>query len=284
MSAKNIVVNAKKKIKEKRKGISPLSMLFLCMVYLFLYLPIAVVIAYSFNASPLNVVFTGFTTHWYVTMFSNTLLMNSFQNTLIVAATSTIISVVIGTLCAVGLFRFEFKLKSLITNTLYIPIAIPEIVFGIALLVFFSSIHLGTGLFTLILSHVTFSMPFVAITVRSRIAGFDRSIEEAARDLGANELRTFTRVTLPNIMPGVIAGGMLALTLSLDDVVISFFTSGPDSTTLPLRILGMVKKGVSPDVNALATLVIVGTIAIILIATFAQNRLEQKQGGNNSES
>jgi ABC-type spermidine/putrescine transport system, permease component II len=285
MSAKNIAKNAKKMtIKEKRKGISPLSMLFLCIVYLFLYLPIAVVIAYSFNASQLNVVFTGFTTHWYITMFSNTLLMNSFENTLIVALSSTIISVVIGTLCAVGLFRFEFKLKSLITNTLYIPIAIPEIVFGIALLVFFSSIHLQTGLLTLILSHVTFSMPFVAITVRSRIAGFDRSIEEAARDLGANELRTFTRVTLPNIMPGVIAGGMLALTLSLDDVVISFFTAGPDSTTLPLRILGMVKKGVSPDVNALATLVIAGTVAIMLIATFAQNRLEQKQGGNNSES
>ena len=129
---------------------------------------------------------------------------------------------------------------------------------------------------TLIISHVTFSMPFVVITVRARLAGFDRSIEEAARDLGANELRTFLRVTLPMISPGVLSGGMLALTMSLDDVVVSFFTAGPESTTLPLKILGMVRKGVSPDVNALSTLMIVGTIVILLTSTMIQGRLERK--------
>lgn len=268
---------------KNRAGFNPASMLYACLVYLFLYIPIIVVIVFSFNTSKINIKFDGFTAEWYLRMFDNTTLMESFQNTLIVAAASTAISIVIGTLCAVGLSRFEFKLKGLITNSLYIPIAIPEIVFGIALLVFFSSIELKTGMLTLILSHVTFSMPFVAITVRSRIAGFDRSIEEAARDLGANEFRTFMRVTLPIIMPGVIAGGMLALTLSLDDVVISFFTSGPGSTTLPLKILGMVKKGVSPDVNALSTLVILGTVAIMAISHSAQSRLEKKQGGNNSK-
>ena len=276
-----------KAIKRKdkdREAFRPLSMLYACLVYLFLYLPIIVVIVFSFNTSKINIKFEGFTAEWYMRMFDNVSLMESFQNTLIVAAASTAIAIVIGTLCAVGLSRFEFKLKGLITNSLYIPIAIPEIVFGIALLVFFSSIEMKTGLLTLILSHVTFSMPFVAITVRSRIAGFDRSIEEAARDLGANEFRTFMRVTLPIIMPGVIAGGMLALTLSLDDVVISFFTSGPGSTTLPLKILGMVKKGVSPDVNALSTLVILGTVIIMAVANSAQSRLEKKQGGNNSKS
>ncbi|MDX9871597.1 MAG: ABC transporter permease [Clostridia bacterium] len=274
-----ISIHNKKKIE-----FHPLSMLYACLVYLFLYLPIVIVIVFSFNTSKVNIKFQGFTTDWYFRMFDNSRLMESFYNTLLVAGASTVISIVIGTLCAVGLYRFEFKLKSLITNSLYIPIAIPEIVFGIALLVFFSSIHLKTGLLTLILSHVTFSMPFVAITVRSRIAGFDRSIEEAARDLGANEFRTFMRVTLPLIMPGVIAGGMLALTLSLDDVVISFFTSGPGSTTMPLYILGLVKKGVSPDVNALSTLVILGTIGIMVIAQVAQSRLEQNEGGNNSEN
>ncbi len=266
-----------------REAFRPLSMLYACLVYLFLYLPIIVVIVFSFNTSKINIKFEGFTAEWYMRMFDNLSLMESFQNTLIVAAVSTAVSIVIGTLCAVGLSRFEFKLKGLITNSLYIPIAIPEIVFGIALLVFFSSIEIKTGLLTLILSHVTFSMPFVAITVRSRIAGFDRSIEEAARDLGANEFRTFMRVTLPTIMPGIIAGGMLALTLSLDDVVISFFTSGPGSTTLPLKILGMVKRGVSPDVNALSTLVILGTVIIMAVANSAQSRLEKKQGGNNSK-
>jgi spermidine/putrescine transport system permease protein len=271
-----------KKLK-KNIGFHPASMFYACLVYLFLYIPIIVVIVFSFNTSKLNIVFEGFTTDWYIKMFSNTQLMDAFKNTVIVAGVSTLISVVIGTLCAVALFKFEFKLKSLITNSLYIPIAIPEIVFGIALLVFFSSINMRTGMLTLILSHVTFSMPFVAITVRARIAGFDRSIEEAARDLGANEFRTFLRVTLPIIMPGIISGGMLALTLSLDDVVISFFTTGASSTTLPLKILGMVKKGVSPDVNALSTLVILGTIAIMVVSHIAQSRLEQKQGGNNSK-
>lgn len=269
---------------KNKTGFRPLSMLYACLVYLFLYLPIVIVIAFSFNTSKVNIKFQGFTLDWYLKMFDNSRLMESFYNTLLVAGASTVISIVIGTLCAVGLFKFEFKLKSLITNSLYIPIAIPEIVFGIALLVFFSSINLQTGLLTLIVSHVTFSMPFVAITVRSRIAGFDRSIEEAARDLGANEFRTFMRVTLPLIMPGVIAGGMLALTLSLDDVVISFFTSGPGSTTMPLYILGLVKKGVSPDVNALSTLVILGTIGIMVFAQVAQSRLELKQGGHNSKN
>lgn len=264
---------------KKKREFKPLSVLYACLMYLFLFLPIVVVIAFSFNSSSRNIVFEDFTLEWYVRMFENEQLMDSFVNTIIVAASSTLISVVIGTLCAVGLYKFEFKLKKVISSALYIPIMIPELVFAIAMLVFFSSINVEMSMFTLIVSHVTFSMPFVVITVRSRMAGFDKSIEEAARDLGANELHTFFRVTLPMIMPGVISGGMLALTLSLDDVVVSYFTSGPESTTMPLKILGMVKKGVSPDVNALSTLMILGTVGILVLSTTIQNRLEQRQEG-----
>ena len=262
--------------RKARNRMKPLSMLYVGLVYAFLYLPIIVVVLFSFNTSRLNIQFEGFTLEWYSKMFQNELLMNAFWNTIIVAAVSTFLSTTIGTLCAVGLNRFEFKLTKLVSTTLYIPIVIPELVFGIAMLILFSSIHMPMNLFTLIVSHVTFSLPFVVITVRSRLAGFDRSIEEAARDLGANEIHTFFRVTLPMIAPGVISGAMLALTLSLDDVVVSFFTSGPESQTLPLRILGMVKKGISPDVNALSTLMIVGTVTILLMTTLIQNKMEKR--------
>lgn len=264
------------KRKKTSREIKPVSMAYACQIYLFLYLPIFVVIAFSFNSSKMNIVFQEFTVEWYFRMFDNRQLMQSFVNTILVAGVSTVLSVIIGTLCALGLYRFEFKLKNMVSSSLYIPIVIPELVFAIALLAFFSALNIPMSMFTLIVSHVTFSMPFVVITVRARLAGFDRSIEEAARDLGANAFRTFWRVTLPMIAPGVISGGMLALTMSLDDVVVSFFTAGPESTTLPLKILGMVRKGVSPDVNALSTLMIVGTIAILLTSNFIQERLERK--------
>ncbi len=225
----------------------------------------------------MNVTFEGFTVDWYITMWSNTLLMAAFKNTIIVALVSTIIATILGTLCAVGLNRFEFKLKSMISQALYIPIVIPELVFAIAMLILFSSMNITMNMVTLIISHVTFSLPFVVITVRSRMAGFDRSIEEAARDLGANEFRTFFRVTLPMIAPGVMSGAMLALTLSLDDVVVSFFTAGVNSQTLPLRILSMVKKGVSPDVNALSTLLIVGSVLLLVGTTVIQTKLEKQE-------
>lgn len=264
------------KKRRKVREFKPGSVFYACLIYLFLYLPIFVVIAFSFNTSKMNITFEGFTLEWYGRMFENRQLMQSFFNTVIVAGVSTVLSVIIGTLCALGLYKFEFKLKNVLSSSLYIPIVIPELVFAIALLIFFTSLNISMSMATLIIAHVTFSMPFVVITVRARLAGFDHSIEEAARDLGANELHTFWRVTLPMISPGVLSGGMLALTMSLDDVVVSFFTAGPESTTLPLKILGMVRKGVSPDVNALSTLMIVGTIVILLTSTMIQGRLERK--------
>lgn len=264
-------------MKKKKFGLRPLALCYACLFYLFLYLPIAVVVAFSFNQSQLNVTFQGFTFEWYGRMFENVQLMQSFFNTLIVAALSTLLSVILGTLCAVGMYRFKFKGRETVSSLLYIPIVIPEIVLGIAVLAFFTMVKVQMSMVTLIISHVTFSMPFVVITVRSRLAGFDPSVEEAARDLGANDWRLFKRVTLPMILPGVLSGAMLALTMSLDDVVVSFFTTGPDSMTLPIKILGMVRKGVSPDVNALSTLMILGTVVLMLAATFFEMRMEKKE-------
>lgn len=262
----------------KKKRGKALTYVFLSLVYLFLYLPIFIVVFFSFNQSRMNIVFTGFTLHWYADMFSNTDLMSALLNTAIVAVSCVVLSVLIGTLAAVGMFRYKFKGKSMVDSLLYIPIVIPEIVMGISLLAFFAILHITPGLITLIIAHVTFSMPYVCITVRSRIAGYDMSVEEAAMDLGANRLHTLTRVTLPLIAPGVMSGAMLALTLSLDDVIVSFFTTGVNSTTLPIYIFNKVKTGVTPDVNALSTVIIVVTTLILLGSQFISSRAQRRAG------
>lgn len=254
----------------------PLAVFYACLLYLFLYLPVVIVILFSFNTSERNIVFEGFTLSWYRTMFSNSELMWAFRNTVIVALVSMTVSTILGTLCAVGMQRFEFRLKRAFGNALYIPIVIPELVFGVSFLAFFSLVSIDMNIVTLIISHVTFSMPFVEVTVRSRLSGMDASVREAAMDLGAGELHTFFRVTLPMISPAVISGAMLALTLSLDDVVVSYFTAGPNSETLPLLIMGMVKKGISPDVNALSTLMILGTFLILFFSNRIQRKLEAR--------
>ncbi len=264
-------------MKKKKLSFKPLTTLWASLVYLFLYLPVIVVVFFSFNDSKRNIKFEGFTLSWYTKMFENEQMMDAFFNTLIVAAVSTLFSVLLGTLCAVGLYRLEFKLKTLVSNSLYIPIVIPEIVFGIALLMFFSTLNIPTGFFTLIVSHITFSLPFVVITVRARLAGFDRSLEEAAQDLGASSWRTFWRVTMPLITPGVISGALLALTLSLDDVVITTFTAGANSKLLPIYIQDQVKRGISPDVNALSTLMVIGVFVILILSNVIQGRGEKEK-------
>lgn len=238
-------------------------------VLAFLYLPIAVVVAFSFNESRRNIVFTGFTFEWYGKIFENARLLEAFGNTVIVALASTVISVLVGTLGAYGLVRNNFFGKKAIESLMYIPVVIPEIILGIALLAIFTMARLPLGLLTLIIAHATFCIPFVVFTVKARLSGFDRSVEEAAMDLGANRFRTFIEVTLPALMPGIVSGGLLSLTLSMDDVIISFFTTGPNSTTLPIQIFSMVRSGVSPDVNALSTLILVGTIGLVF---FSQGR------------
>lgn len=253
-----------------------LSAAFVTLIYMFLYLPIGVIVFFSFNTSKLNIVFQGFTLQWYGVMLQNGDLMSALKNTVIVAVSSVVISVFIGTLAAIGMFRYEFKGKGIVDSFLYIPIVIPEIVMGISLLAFYHILNINLGIITLIIAHVTFSMPYVVVTVRSRISGYDMSVEEAAMDLGATRLHTLTRITLPIIAPGILAGAMLALTLSLDDVIVSFFTTGVDSVTLPIYIFNKVKTGVSPDINALITAIILFTLLILLFMRTFEARTSKK--------
>ncbi len=281
------------------------------LVYFFLYAPIIVLITYSFNASRTNIVFAGFITqfgplqmsgttvvqspcgpfHWFCELAKNREVMNAARNTLTIAFTSTISATVIGTMAALALQRYNFRLKAFSELSLYIPIVIPEIVMGIGILTLFSqlftffnnvlnltgSARLGMGLATVIVSHITFSIPFVTMVVRARLQGFDKSFEEAAMDLGANELVTFWRVTLPMLMPGVLSGALMAFTLSLDDFVITFFTNGPGSTTLPIYVFGLLRKIITPQVNALSTVWILVVFTVVLALQWLQGRESRSQ-------
>lgn len=239
--------------------------LYTCLIYAFLYVPMIILIVFSFNKSRVNAVWTGFTFSWYLKLFKNKEVLAALKNTLTVAFASTAISTIFGTLTAYGMYKYKFKGKNILDGLLYIPVVIPEIVLGIALLAFFSILRIPLGLKTLIIAHATFGIPFVVIVVKSRIAGFDGALEEAAADLGATQFKTFTNITLPLIAPGIVAGALLSFTLSLDDVITSFFVAGPKSTTLPLKIFSMVKFGVSPEINALSTLMLIVTLSIALL-------------------
>lgn len=246
----------------KKKNIG--SLIYAVLVYIFLYLPIAVLIIFSFNSSKLNSVWTGFTFKWYKSLFHNVAILEAMKNTLLIGFVSTVVAVIIGTITAIGLYKSNFKGKNLLDGFLYVPVVIPEIVLGIALLAFFSQIHLPMGLATLIIAHITFSISYVVVVVKARLDGLDPALEEAAGDLGATPKETFFKVTLPVIMPGIMAGALLAFTLSLDDVIISFFTAGPSATTLPLKVFSMVKFGVTPEINALSTIMLIFTVIIVL--------------------
>lgn len=246
--------------------------LFIALVFIFLYLPIIILVIYSFNSSEMNIVFDKFTFDWYKTLFQNANLLNAFVNTIVIAIISTIISTIIGTISAIGIQKYHFPFKNLINKLIYVPIVIPEIVLGISLLSIYTLMKLELGMFTLILSHIAFSIPFVIVSVRSTLSNLISTYEEAAQDLGANKLKTFFYITLPLIKPGVISGATLAFTLSLDDVVISYFTAGPGSNTLPLHIYSIIKTGITPDVNALSTLMLIAVIIILTISAIIQSR------------
>ena len=245
---------------------------FVGFVLLFLYMPIIILIVFSFNTSRMNILFEGFTFSWYQSLFSNRELLEAFFNTMIIAITSTVVSTIIGTIGAVGLYRYDFPFKGIINKLIYIPIVIPEIVLGISLLSIYTLMKIELGMFTLILSHIAFSIPFVIVSVRSVLSYEIKTYEEAARDLGASGFKTFFLVTLPSIRSGVISGATLAFTLSMDDVVISYFTAGPGSNTLPLKIYSMIKTGITPDVNALSSLMLLITIVILSSSVIVQSR------------
>ncbi len=253
------------KQKEKRP-LGPSSYLYMALIYLFLYLPIFMVIGYSFNTNDSNLVFEGFTTKWYLSMFQDSSLMGSLILTLELALASTLISVVLGTLAAIGMYRYDFRFKKTLNSLLYIPIVIPELVIGIASLATFTLLNISLSFWTLVIAHVTFCVPFVIITLRARIAGFDKSIEEAAMDLGANQFHTLKRVTIPMLMPGILSGALLSITLSLDDVIISYFVTGAGDTTLPIKVYGMARGKISTEVYALFTMMIFVTVLFYVVS------------------
>ncbi|MDD7209114.1 MAG: ABC transporter permease [Lachnospiraceae bacterium] len=252
--------------KQKEKGRKAGSIVFCTLVYLFLFLPISVIVVNSMNATTTKpyLSWKGFTLDWYVKLFDNAALLSSFGNTMLIALVSTLLATIIGTLGAIGMYRYKFRGKNLIDGLLYIPVVIPEIVMGISLLTVFSKTSVPRGLLTLILAHVTFSIPYVIFNVRARLSGYDQSIEEASLDLGANRIRTFFEITLPVLAPGIAGGALLAFTLSIDDVIISYFVNG-QTKTYPLKVMESIKSGVAPDVNALSTLILIGTIVLVVL-------------------
>ncbi|MBU8879280.1 ABC transporter permease subunit [Bacillus sp. FJAT-29790] len=248
------------------------SIVYASFIYSFLYVPIVILVVYSFNDSKLNAVWKGFTFEWYAKLWTNSSILQATKISLTVGLISTVIATMLGTLVAVGMYRYRFRGKGIIDAMLYVPLVMSEIVMGIALLAFFSMVEIPLGMGTLLIAHITFSIPFVVVVVNARLKGFDQSIEEASRDLGASEWQTFRLITLPILGPAIAASAMLAFTVSIDDVIVSFFVAGPASTTLPLQIFSMVRHGVTPEINALSTLMLAVTLTFVIIAQRLQMR------------
>jgi spermidine/putrescine transport system permease protein len=252
------------------------------LVFGFIYLPVLILIVFSFNNTRSVAVFTGFSTEWYSSLVKNAELLDAARNSLLVGLIATIASTLIGTLTALAMERYRFKLRTAFDANLYLPIVIPEIVMGISLLLFFNQalfpflqnvfgIRATTGLPTITVSHIAFDIPFVYVIVRARLADFDRTLEEAAADLGADEWQTFKRVTLPLLMPGIIGGALMAFTLSLDDYLITAFTKGIREQTMPLYIYSLVRRGVTPEINALSTALLLGSMGLVGLSLTAQS-------------
>jgi spermidine/putrescine transport system permease protein len=236
------------------------------LIYLFLYAPIAILVVFSFNASRQTAFWSGFTLDWYRRLLGNELLFRAVRNSLVVAGAATALAVLLGTPAALALARRSFRGRRATQALLYLPVIIPEVVLGAALVTFFGAVQLRLSLWTVVIAHVVFSVSYVAIVVRARLAGLDPALEEAARDLGAGPFETFRRVTLPLAAPGILASALLVFTLSIDDYVITSFVAGVGATTLPLHIYSMLKVGVTPEINAVSTLLLAATVALIVLA------------------
>ena len=240
------------------------------LVFLFFYVPILFLVAYSFNSSRLNVLWEGFTLKWYGQLWQNTRLLAALENSVIVALASTMLAVVLGTAGAWLLHRYLYRGARAISTLAYIPMVVPEIIMGISLLVFFKTINLGLGYLTVIIAHTTFCFPFVMAAVQARLAGLDPSLEEAALDLGATPLKAFWHVIVPYLMPGIVSGALMAFALSMDELIVTFFVKSAGSATLPVVVYGMVKKGLDPTINALSSLFIVITVVLLLASEWAK--------------
>lgn len=249
--------------------------------FAFLYLPIALLVLYSFNASRLVTVWGGFSAKWYAAIFENQALIDAAWVTVRVAAVSATIALVLGTMAALALVRYgRFRGRVLFIGMVTAPLVMPEVITGLSLLLLFVALEWARGYWTIVIAHITFSMAYVAVVVQARLISFDSSIEEAALDLGASPLRTFFEITLPLIAPALIASWLLAFTLSLDDLVIASFTTGPGATTLPMKIFSAVRLGVTPEINAVCTLLI-GLVTVgVLTASLTLKRDDWRRSGN----
>ncbi len=256
------------------KRLSWFNVVTLTLGFAFLYIPILLLVIYSFNEGPNVAIWTGWSTKWYASVFNNEQLMDAAKVTLWIAVFSATLATILGTLAAIVLTRFgNYRGSTLFNGMIYAPLVMPEIILGLALLLLFVAIGFERGFWTIMLAHTTFTLCFVAVVVQSRLVTFDTSLEEAALDLGSPPLRTFFTITLPIILPAVISGWLLAFTLSLDDLVIASFTTGPGATTLPMRIYSAVRLGVKPEINAISTIM----IALVSVGVIITSILQKQQ-------
>lgn len=246
------------------KKSTPFEKLYLGLIFFLMYLPVGVVIVFSFNESKLPVRFTGFSLQWYEKLFADSAMMEALGNSLILGLSSCLVSAVIGTLGAVGISRIHWKTKGALEYLSILPLMIPEIILGMILMAFFYMPNMPFGMLTLLIGHTIFCIPYILMEVKARLAGMDPSLEEAARDLGASSMRAFFDITLPLIMPAVASGSLLAFAMSMDDVVISIFINGPKLSTLPIKVYTQIKTGVTPEINALCTIMLVFIIVVLL--------------------
>ena len=255
-----------------KKDLSSFNLVSLTLGFAFLYIPIVLLVIYSFNASRLVTIWGGWSTQWYWSLFNNAQLLDAAWITARVAFLSATVATVLGTMAAIALVRHgRFRGRTLFSGLIYAPLVMPEVITGLSLLLLFVAVGVARGFWTVVLAHITFAMCYVAIVVQSRLLSFDRSLEEAAQDLGATPVKTFFVITLPIIAPAVISGWMLAFTLSLDDLVIASFTTGPGATTLPMRIYSSVRLGVTPEINAVCT-ILIGLVTLVVLGVSIATR------------
>ena len=259
------------------KNRTKLPNIYLAVIFVLMYLPILLVIIYSFNQSKISSVWDGFSLKWYRELFADKSMFTALINSIILAFSSSVLAAIIGTLGAIGMSKTNFKANGIIGYISTLPIMIPEIILGMVFLVFFSLIGIPFGMTSLILAHTTFCVPYVFMLVKARLVGLDKSYVEAARDLGANEIRAFKDITIPLISPAILSGMLLSFAMSFDDVIISIFVTGASTNTLPIKIYTQLKTGVSPKINALCTLMFIATVLIVVLSNIISKKTSVKK-------
>jgi spermidine/putrescine transport system permease protein len=265
-------------LQAKRKLQVSWQVIFSLLMYLFMYLPIFVLALYSVNKSPYSAGWEGLTFQWYLKLFNDDRIISALQNSLTVALSAVLISAVFGTLMAVGLSRYQFRGKSLYLGVSYLPLIIPDIAIAVATLVFLAALQIRLSLWTIVAAHIVFCLSYIALVVSTRLADLDSHLEEAALDLGATPAEAFIKVLLPQLMPGIISGCLLAFVLSMDDFLIASFTAGTGANTLPMEIFSRIRTGVKPDINALSVILMIASGSLAFIAEYLRYRSEKRKG------